>query len=90
MNYEIKPSLQGILSKLKRKDPVAFRAVYHKIKEVVDCGNPDHYKPLRYNLKNKKRVHIMGSFVLIFEYDAQAGCICFLDYGYHSEIYKNR
>mgnify|MGYP001564577956 CR=1 FL=1 len=88
MNYEIKPNLDRILQKLKKKDPVSFDAIFKKIKEIVESGNPDHYKPLRYNLKNKKRVHITKSFVLVFEYDFNANTILFLDYDHHDNIYS--
>ncbi len=88
MDYEIKPNLDRILQKLKKKDPVAFAVVFKKIKEIVESGNPDHYKPLRYDLKNKKRVHIAKSFVLIFEYDPNANVIFFLDYDHHDNAYE--
>jgi len=87
MNYEIKPELEKILRKLKKKDPVAFHAVMKKIREIVESGNPDHYKPLRHDLKNKKRVHVMSSFVLIFSYDSEGEMLRFLDYGHHDDIY---
>jgi len=32
MNYEIKPTLKKVLSKLKKKDPVAFKAVFNKMR----------------------------------------------------------
>ncbi|MBI2668665.1 addiction module toxin RelE [Candidatus Woesearchaeota archaeon] len=88
MNYEIKPNLDAILAKLKKKDPVAFTAILKKIKEIVESGNPDHYKPLRYNLKNKKRVHITKSFVLVFEYESNTDIVFFLDYDHHDNIYS--
>ena len=88
MNYEIKSELEAILRKLKKRDPVAFQGVINKIKEITNGDNPDHYKSLRYDLKNKKRVHIKGSFVLIFSYDAEKQMIYFLDYDHHDKIYK--
>lgn len=87
MNYELKPELEKILGKLKKKQPVAFSAVMKKINEIVNSGDPDHYKPLRFNLRNKKRVHIMSSFVLVFTYDKQREFISFLDYDHHDVIY---
>ncbi len=88
MNYEIKPELEKTLSKLKKKDPVSFRSLTNKIKEIVNSPDPDHYKPLRYDMKNKKRVHPTSSYVLVFEYDKQRQCIYFLDYDHHDNIYK--
>lgn len=87
MNYEIKPYLERILEKLKKKDPVSHQAVKRKIAEVVNT-NPEHYKPLRYDMKNLKSVHVMKSFVLIFTYDKQSDFLSFLDYDHHDKIYK--
>ena len=88
MKYEIKPELEKILKKLKKKDPVSHSAVMKKIREVVNCEDPDHYKPLLYDMKNKKRVHPTSSYVLVFEYDKQQQFISFLDYDHHDNIYK--
>ncbi len=88
MKYEVIPSLQRIFSKLRKKDPVAYQAVWKKIREIVESGHPEHYKPLRYDLKNRKRVHILSSFVLVFEYDQEQDCLFFLDYDHHDDIYK--
>ncbi len=88
MKYEIKPELEKILQKLKKKDPVSHNAVIKKIREVVNCEDPDHYKPLRYDMKNKKRVHPTSSFVLVFEYNKQQQSISFLDYDHHDNVYK--
>ena len=42
-------------------------------------------KPLRYSLKNRRRVHI-GSFVVVYEfYDGE---LRFLDLDHHDKIYK--
>lgn len=86
MQYEIKPSLQKILEKLKKKDFVAFKAIIDKIEEVVN-SNPDSYKPLKH-LQNIKRVHIIKSFVLVFSYDKRTEFLSFLDYDHHDNIYR--
>ncbi len=87
MNYEIKPELEKILAKLKRKDPASFRAVLAKIREIVDSQNPDHYKSLQYSMKNKKRVHVIRPYVLVFKIDHKLDMISFLDYDHHDKIY---
>ena len=74
-NYEIIPSLQRILNKLWKKDKVVYEAIMNKIKEILE--NPQHYKPLRYDLAGEKRVHIMKSFVLIFSFDSRKNKIIF-------------
>ena len=86
MQYEIKPNLQKILEKLKKKDIVAYNAIIDKIEEIVN-SNPDSYKSLRH-LQNIKRVHIIKSFVLVFSYDKRNEFLSFLDYDHHDNIYK--
>ena len=89
MEYELKQNLQQILGKLKKRDKVAYDQVVKKIEEIVQ-SDPDSYKNLRNDLKPFKRVHIKGSFVLIFKYDKERQLISFFDYGHHDSIYKKR
>lgn len=42
-------------------------------------------KPLRYTLKNRRRVHV-GSFVLVYEF--YNGELRFLDFDHHDKVYK--
>ena len=86
MEYEIKPNLQKILDKLRRKDNVAFEAILDKIKEIVN-SDPDSYKPLKH-IQNVKRVHIIKSFVLVFSFDKRNQFLSFLDYDHHDNVYK--
>ncbi len=83
--FEIKPSLKKKLLKIKKKNPLQFKAVRNKIDEVV--RTPHHYKNLRHDLKDLKRVHI-GSFVLIFSVDKSERCVHFIDFEHHDTIYK--
>lgn len=85
--YEIKPHLQKILNKLFKKDKVAYEAVLKKIEEIINCTDIEHYKNLRYDMKDKKRVHLVGSFVLVFNYDKALNFVSFLDYDHHNNIY---
>lgn len=85
--FEIKPHLQKILEKLFKKERNTYEAVMKKIQEVINSSDPEHYKNLRYNLKELKRVHV-GHFVLVFSYDKQKNFLTFVDYDYHDNIYK--
>jgi len=85
--YEIKPSLQKILNKLSKKDKGLYLEVLKKIEEIISCESVEHYKNLRYNLKDLKRVHI-GHFVLIFKLNKTINLISFEDFDHHDEIYK--
>ncbi len=89
MEYELKQNFQRILGKLKKRDTVAYEQVVKKIGEIVQ-SDPDSYKNLRHDLKHFKRVHIKGSFVLIFKYDKERQLISFFDYDHHDSIYKKR
>ena len=50
--------------------------------------NPEHYKPLRHDMKGLRRVHIMKSFVLIFRIDQTTNKIIFEDFDHHDEVYR--
>jgi len=84
--YEIIPSLQRTLGKLSKKDKKTYEAVMGKIEEIMK--NPEHYKPLKYDLAGERRVHIMKNFVLKFEVDAPHEIIKFLFFGHHDEAYR--
>jgi YafQ family addiction module toxin component len=86
-NYEIKPSLQKILNKLSKKDSKLCDQVFNKIEEVINSESIEHYKNLRYDLSDFKRVHI-GHFVLIFKLDKNLNLISFEDFEHHDSAYK--
>jgi len=86
--FEIKPKLEKKLKKIEKKDPVMFKAARDKLEEIIK--NPQHYKPLRYEMKGLRRVHLEKSFVLAFEIDEEAKMVRFLDLGHHDEIYRKK
>ena len=69
MDYKISDNLSGILQKLKHKDKVTHDVIIKKIYEIVNSPDIDHYKNLKYDLKDYKEVHIRKSFVLVFKFD---------------------
>ncbi len=85
-NLEIKPSCQRDIDKLCKKNPVLKKALEKKINEIIE--NPQHYKPLKYDLAGEKRVHIMKSFVLKFEVDDSNKIITLIFFGHHDEAYR--
>lgn len=86
-SYELKPNLQKILSKLSKKDKGLYEQVLKKIDEIINTYDVEHYKNLRYNMKDSKRVHI-GHFVLVFGFDRNTNTISFEDLDHHDNIYK--
>ena len=86
-NFEISESLTKKLGKLLKKDKKRYGAVMRKIEEIVSCKDISHYKNLRYDMSDSKRVHIAKSFVLVFRYSKKENKIYFDDLGHHDEVY---
>ena len=86
-SHEIKPHLKKILEKLSKKDKSAYEQILKKIDEIIKLESIDHYKNLRNDMKESKRVHI-GHFVLVFSFDAAQNLVSFEDYDHHNNIYK--
>ncbi len=85
-NICIHPKCQEEINKLCRKNPVLESSLRKKMNEII--MNPQHYKPLKYDLAGERRVHIMKSFVLKFEIDEAAKTVKFIFFGHHDEAYK--
>lgn len=88
-HYEILPNLQQILNKLFKKDKSLYEQVIKKIEEIINSFDVEHYKNLRYDLKDRKRAHI-GGFVLVFHFDKKENKITFMDFDHHDNIYQTR
>lgn len=74
---------EDALKKLKSKNKVLFDRIGNQIIKII--REPNIGKPLRYALRNRRRVHI-GSFVLIYEF--HQGELRFIDFDHHDRIYK--
>ena len=88
-SYEYSEELKDILKKLYRKDKNLYEQVLKKIDEILNSSDVEHYKNLRYNMKDSKRVHV-GHFVLIFQYDKVRNHIKFDDFDHHDNIYVKK
>ncbi|MFA6022922.1 MAG: type II toxin-antitoxin system RelE/ParE family toxin [Candidatus Pacearchaeota archaeon] len=71
--------------KIAKKNKVLFEAITKKIEELKI--NPEHFKPLRGNMKGERRIHF-GHFVLTFEIDYLRGIVRILDFDHHDKIYE--
>lgn len=91
-NFDLTDELRFIIQKLCKKDRKRVEIINKKIKQVINCDSTSiqHYKNLKYNLKDFKRVHIDISFVLVFKVDIQKNHILFVDFDHHDNIYKKR
>jgi len=88
-NYETKPNLQEILKKLSKKNKSLYEQILKKIEEIINAYDVEHYKNLKYDLKEFKGVHI-GHFVLVFGLDKNKNLISFEDFDHHDVIYKKK
>ena len=86
-NWVISEHLQEIMKKVSKKNKPLYEQILKKIDEVVKCYDVEHYKNLRYNMKDCKRVHI-GHFVLIFRYNKNSDIVAFDDFDHHDRVYK--
>jgi len=84
--FRIGEKLEKILTKLKKRDKILYGQIKKKIDEVINSYDIEHYKNLKYNMKDSKRVHI-GHFVLVFQYDKKNNLIKFDDFDHHDKIY---
>ena len=48
--------------------------------------NPEHFKPLHAPLQNTRRVHVLGSFILVYE--IKGNVVKLLRFAHHDEAYK--
>lgn len=85
---ELTPSLRRKLNKISKKDKNFYEQVLKKINEILCCEDVNHYKNLRNPLQDFKRVHIRGSFVLIFEYIEKEDKVVFSNIDHHDNIYR--
>ncbi len=92
-DFNISDELKIIIKKLVKKDKKKVNIINKKIKEIISSNEHsiNHYKNLRNDLKNYKRVHIERSFVLVFKVDIANNFILFVDFDHHDKIYlKNK
>ena len=82
----IKESLDKKFKKLQKKDKEMLRLIDRKIQDIL--VNPYRFKPLRKPMENKRRVHVGGSFVLVYEVDEKERLITLLDFDHHDNVYE--
>jgi len=85
--FKTSKNFDRILDKLQKKDKQLYENLLNKMNEILNSSDIEHYKNLRYDLKEYKRVHV-GSFVLVFKYEKSSDLIFFSDFDHHDVIYK--
>ena len=78
------PLFTKVVGSLKRKSPDLVRAIKsHLLKLEI---YPELGKPMRHTLRNYRRIHIGGSFVLLYEIKERR--VYLIDFDHHDRIYK--
>lgn len=74
----VKESLDKKFKRLQKKDKEMLRLINRKVQDILE--DPYRFKLLRKPLQNKRRVHVGGSFVLIYEINEKEinGCFFWL------------
>ena len=85
--YKTSKEFDRILNKLQKKDKQLYENLLNKMNEILNNSDVEHYKNLRHDMKEYKRVQI-GHFVLIFKYDKFNDFIFFDDLDNHDIVYK--
>ncbi|MBW1677937.1 MAG: type II toxin-antitoxin system mRNA interferase toxin, RelE/StbE family [Deltaproteobacteria bacterium] len=83
----VKESLDKKFKKLAKKDKEMLRIIERKVNDIL--ADPYRFKPLRKPLQNKRRVHIAGSFVLIYSVSEKEKVVTLLDFDHHDNIYES-
>jgi len=86
-NFQVSEKLQEMLKKISKKNNVLYDRLLKKIDEIANCYDVEHYKNLRYNMKDSKEAHV-GQFVLVFRFNKQTDTIYFDDFDHHDKIFS--
>ena len=87
MNWELEvsPEFEQDYRKLCSRNAGFKRALDVKVSQILQ--NPLHYKPLHAPLQGVRRVHVGGSFVLLFEPLPARQTVRLLRLAHHDEAY---
>jgi len=73
--------------KIKNLKGQSAKNLINKRDEILNNKNLDHYKNLKHDLSDYKRVHVSGgSYVILFFGDDNI--IYFVDYEHHDKVYN--
>ncbi len=91
-SFSLSDELKIKIKALSKKDKKIVEVINKKIKQIINSDEEtiNHYKNLKYDLSEFKRVHIMKSFVLLFKVFKEKNFILFDKFDYHKNIYKKR
>jgi YafQ family addiction module toxin component len=84
-NLEVSEACKREIQKMCRKNRTLEDALRKKISQILET--PHHFKPLKAPFQNKRRVHIMNCFVLIYEVAEETKSVRLLKFSHHDDAY---
>lgn len=84
-SLQVSPEFERDYRKLCHRNAGFREAVDAKVDQILE--NPLRFKPLRAPLQGVRRVHVGGSFVLIFEPVSETETVRLLRLAHHDEAY---
>jgi YafQ family addiction module toxin component len=86
-SIDVQPKFKKKVNKVKNKKERSN--IWNKMQEVANTLeiNPNHYKNLHKPLQEYKRVHVNGSYVILFIVDKTNRKVTFHNYAHHDNIY---
>lgn len=87
--FNLSDELKIKIKRLLKKDKKKVEIINKKIKQIInsDEDSINHYKNLKHDSKDLKRVHIDKHFVLTFKVNIKDNFILFADFDHHDNIY---
>lgn len=89
-SFDLSDELRIVMRKLSKKDKKRAEIINNKIREIINCDENtiEHYKNMRHNLSDYKRVHIDSSFVLFFQVFKKEKQVLFVRLEHHDDAYR--
>ncbi len=78
--------MEKTFEKMAKKDRLQEEAVKKKIKQILE--DPYRFKPLKWPMQGKRRVHTYGPFVLVYSINEKEKTVIIEDYDHHDKIYR--
>jgi mRNA-degrading endonuclease RelE of RelBE toxin-antitoxin system len=82
---EYTETCQTEIRKATKRDGELRKALEGQIAKILE--NPRQGKPLKAPLAGKWRVHVLGAFVLVYEFDEKRNAVLLRRFQHHDEAY---
>lgn len=85
-NLDIEPNCKKEIEGLCAKNRTLRDALDKKVVQVLEF--PQRFKPLHAPMQNKRRVHVLKSFVLTYAIDEATRTVKLLAFTHHDNAYR--